>query len=379
MLWVDQYRPKTLDNMDYHKPLSKQLKRLIAAGDFPHMLVYGPSGAGKKTRVMALLREMHGSSVERVKVEHRAFKFGSSAPIELTLLSSVHHIELNPSDAGVRDRDVVQELIKEIAQSAPVITGGESASNHFKVVVLNEVERLSRAAQHGLRRTMEKYVGTCRLLLCCTNPSKVIAPIRSRCICLRVAAPTHEEVCGVLASVAAKEGLKLPPALAARISKASDRNLRRALLALETCKVRPPLPSHFPPTRASRPSAGYAHAQVQQYPFSENQPVQLADWQLFLKETADDVIAEQSPKQLLKIRAKLYEVLSSCIPPELVMSTLIKALLPRVPQPVRVETLHFAAIYEHRMHGGQKPVFHLEAFLARFMAIYKRHAVNSFK
>ena len=170
-MWVDAHRPKTLDAMDFHKPLSKQLKRLVAAGDFPHMLIYGPSGAGKKSRVMALLREMHGASVERVKVEHRSFKFNSSN-VELTLLSSAHHIELNPSDAGIRDKDVVQVLIKEIAQSAPVLTSGESSAPSFKVVVLNEVERLSRAAQHGLRRTMEKYMGTCRLLLCCTNPTK---------------------------------------------------------------------------------------------------------------------------------------------------------------------------------------------------------------
>ena len=152
VLWVDKHRPKALDALDYHKPLSTQLKRLVAAGDFPHMLVYGPSGAGKKTRIMALLRELHGPSVEKVKVEMRTFKFNSNS-VELTLLSSAHHIELNPSDAGTRDRDVVQEVIKEIAQSASVVAGAGPA---FKVVVLNEVERMSKPAQHALRRTMEK-------------------------------------------------------------------------------------------------------------------------------------------------------------------------------------------------------------------------------
>jgi replication factor C subunit 3/5 len=176
---------------------------------------------------------------------------------------------------------VVQELIKEIASSAPIITapkdGSAPAPPAFKVVVLNEVERLSKPAQHGLRRTMEKYSATCRLILVCNNPCKVIAPIRSRCLCFRIAAPTHEEIASVLQSVATKEGLKLPHELAMRISASCERNLRRSILTLESCKV-------------------------QQYPFSDSQPVQLPDWQLFINAIADEVLFEQSPKQLLKAR-----------------------------------------------------------------------------
>ena len=209
---------------------------------------FAPLGFRVADETMALLREMFGSSVERLRVEQRTFKVGASAtPVDLTLVCSSHHIELNPSDAGTRDRDVVQEVIKEIAQSASVVAGAGPA---FKVVVLNEVERMSKPAQHALRRTMEKcaaarnsarnssgrraqfsarnspslrhpsrYTATCRLLLVCTNPCKVIAPIRSRCLCLRVAAPTVEEVSSVLLAVAHKEGVKCPPALAERIAR----------------------------------------------------------------------------------------------------------------------------------------------------------------
>lgn len=66
MLWVDKHRPLTLEKMDYLKDQATQLGRLAASGDLPHLLFYGPSGAGKKTRVMALLRAMFGSGVEKV-------------------------------------------------------------------------------------------------------------------------------------------------------------------------------------------------------------------------------------------------------------------------------------------------------------------------
>jgi replication factor C subunit 3/5 len=97
------------------------------------------------------------------------------------------------------------------------------------------VDKLTREAQHGLRRTMEKYVGSCRLILCCNSTSRVIPAIRSRCLAIRIAAPTINDITVVLKKVANFEGIELPIDLANRIGEKSQRNLRRALLMLQTC------------------------------------------------------------------------------------------------------------------------------------------------
>ena len=60
--------------------------------------------------------------------------------------------------------------LQEMAKSRPMNMKGQKG---FKMLVLNETDRLSAAAQHSLRRTMEKYSASCRLILCCNNVSKV--------------------------------------------------------------------------------------------------------------------------------------------------------------------------------------------------------------
>jgi len=63
------------------------------------------------------------------------------------------------------------------------------------VVIINEADSLSRDAQAALRRTMEKYMSNMRIILCANSTSRLIAPIKSRCLLMRVAAPNSEEVC----------------------------------------------------------------------------------------------------------------------------------------------------------------------------------------
>ncbi|KAJ6349529.1 hypothetical protein OIU77_007000 [Salix suchowensis] len=339
MLWVDKYRPKTLDQVIVHQEIAENLKKLVTEQDCPHLLFYGPSGSGKKTLIMALLRQIFGISAEKVKVENRTWKIDAGSrtiDLELTTLSSTNHVELSPSDAGFQDRYIVH-----------------AASAYLTVLVLNEVDKLSREAQHSLRRTMEKYSASCRLILCCNSSSKVTEAIRSRCLNVRINAPKEDQIVKVLEFIGKKEGLQLPPGFAARVADKSNRSLRRAILSFETCRV-------------------------QQYPFSSNQAIPPMDWEEYVSEICSDMMREQSPKRLFQVRGKLYELLINCIPPEIILKKLLSELLKKLDEELKHEVCHWAAYYEHRMRMGQKAIFHLEAFVAKFMSIYKAFLIETF-
>jgi len=343
-LWVDKHRPKRLSKLDYHQEQAEHLGKLVTGGDFPHLLVYGPPGAGKKTRVMCLLREMYGAGVERLRLEHQTFTTPSKKKIEITTIASNYHIEVNPSDCGIYDRVVIQELIKTVASAHQLNTEGQ---REFKVVVLTEVDRLTKDAQHALRRTMEKHMATCRVILVTNSTSKVIPAIRSRCLAVRVPAPSHQDIATVITSVAKKEGCSLPTQLASRIAEKSGRNLRRAILMVEACKVA-------------------------QYPFSATQPIQELDWEVYLKETASQIVQEQSPRKLADVRTRLYELIAHCIPPEVIFVGIQKELVKVCDGELKTELCQMAAFYEHRLQKGNKAIYHLEAFVAKFMAIYMK-------
>eukprot|EP00037_Helgoeca_nana_P016551 m.155682 g.155682 ORF g.155682 m.155682 type:complete len:357 (+) comp23579_c0_seq1:33-1103(+) len=348
-LWVDKYRPIQLDKLDYHSDISSKLKHLAACGDFPHLLFYGPSGAGKKTRIMCLLRELFGNGVTKMKIEHKTYKTPSDKKVEISTIASNFHIEVNPSDAGIHDYTIVREMLKEVAQSHVMDMGQHRG---FKVVVISEADKLTKDAQHALRRIMEKYMSNCRYILCCNNSSKVIGAIRSRCLGVRVAAPSIDEVVTTLNAVAKKEHVGLPEALAQRIAVQSNRNLRRAILMLEAAKVQ-----------------GGGH-------LTADQVVPLADWEDYVNETAKRILDEQSPARLLEVRGRLYELITHCIPDCVIIKGLTTALIKSLDEQQKIEVAGLAAEYEHRLQRGSKAIFHLEAFVAKFMSVYKSYLLD---
>ncbi|KAL1635649.1 Replication factor C (RF-C) subunit [Neofusicoccum ribis] len=347
-LLVDKHRPRSLDALTYHHDLSDRLRSLAQSGDFPHLLVYGPSGAGKKTRIVATLKELYGPGVEKIKIDSRVFQTSSNRKLEFNIVASNYHLEITPSDVGTYDRVVVQDLLKEVAQTQQVDL---AAKQRFKVVVVNEADHLTRDAQAALRRTMEKYSPNLRLILLAESTSNIIAPIRSRTLLVRVAAPMEGEIREMLKVVGKKEGWKENEELGRRIARESGRNLRRALLMFEA-----------------------VHAQNETV--TENTPIPPPDWEALIAQIAKEMVEERSPARIMQVRAKLYDLLTHCIPPTTILKTLTWKLIPLCDDELRADVIKWSAFYEHRIKMGSKVIFHLEAFVAKFMRLYESHLMG---
>jgi replication factor C subunit 3/5 len=148
-------------------------------------------------------------------------------------------------------------------------------------------------------------------------------------------------------NVSKKEGITLPLDLGDRIANASQGNFRRALLMLEACRA-------------------------ERYPFADNQQLVEPDWEKYLKETALMIIQEQTPEKLLQVREHIYELLCHCIPAELIFKGLLKELVKNCDNQLKAEICSEAARCQWRATKGNKTIFHIEEFIAKFMSIYKR-------
>ena len=203
---------------------------------------------------------------------------------------------MTPSDNEHQDKHIIQNVVKEIAGNSNVEA---KSGKGFKVLVINEADKLSREAQGGLRRTMEKYMKNCRMILLCTHLHKLINPIRSRCLNIRVPAPSQETISHVLSEIGKSESnnshqFNFTFELCDSIANTCQRNLRQAIIQLQASK------------------------------FTKNSEGMLAPYKKEVREIAQMIHKEQSPAQINKIRGKFYELLVNCIDGQTILKELLR-------------------------------------------------------
>jgi replication factor C subunit 3/5 len=110
----------------------------------------------------------------------------------------------------------------------------------------------------------------------------------------------------------------------------------------------------------------------------DNQLLPATDWELYIRELARDITKDQSPQKLMAAREKMYELLVNCIPASTILKHLVNELLSNLDDSLKLEVVEWAAFYEHRIAMGSKEIFHLEAFVAKYMALYKKYLNDLF-
>ncbi len=203
-LWVEKYRPKNLDDLVAHEEIRATLRKLIAEKTLPHLLFYGPPGTGKTTAILACAREMYGAHFQSLV------------------------LELNASDD--RGIDVVREQIKTFASTRQIF----AQRAEVKLIVLDEADAMTSAAQAALRRIMEQFTTNTRFCLICNYANKIIPAIQSRCTRFRFQPVPPSQMIYRLNYIAAREAIRVDLAGFEALARIANGDMRRAIYLMQS-------------------------------------------------------------------------------------------------------------------------------------------------
>lgn len=198
--WVEKYRPSNLDDVVGQDHIVERLKRYVNEHSMPNLMFTGPAGVGKTTTSIALAKSILGEYWRQ------------------------NFLELNASDA--RGIDTVRTNIKNFCRLKAV-------GAPFRIVFLDEVDNMTKDAQHALRREMEMYTKTASFILSCNYSSKIIDPIQSRCAIFRFAPVKGTQVIKRLEIVAEAENLNIKRNAIESIVYFAEGDLRKAINILQ--------------------------------------------------------------------------------------------------------------------------------------------------
>ena len=154
-LWVEKYRPTSLDTYIGNEHLKSKVSVYLESGDLPHLLLYGKAGTGKTTLAKLLVNNIE-----------------------------CDYMYINASDEN--SVDTVRTKVRGFASTM--------GFKDYKIIILDECDYITPNAQAALRNLMETFSKHCRFILTCNFVERIIDPIQSRCQSFQVIPPSKKDV-----------------------------------------------------------------------------------------------------------------------------------------------------------------------------------------
>lgn len=334
------YKCPTLSKFDipfFHKDIIKQLKIMSKDNEIPHIIFFGQEGSGKQTLINLFLEMLFDETVHNVKdVEYEVLNGGNKKILE-KIRQSNYHIEIDPKNNNY-DRYLIHDIVKEYVKIKTFKLF--KTNRNFKVVLINNLDNSSKYAQTALRRTMEIYNDHCRFIMWCSSLSKVIKPLQSRCVCIRVPSPSKTELFDFLLSIISMEKIKLSIKELCEIVNDADGNIKKPLWFLQSKKY-----GFIPPN---------------------------TDYKKIIKIMVDLMITKDT-ENIISIRTNFFSLTITNISPTVILKDIINLLCynNKITFDCKQELVKLATEYEYQLIKGRRSVIQFEAFVISAMNIIK--------
>ena len=208
-LWVEKYRPFSLDTYIGNEHLKSKVSMYLESGDLPHLLLFGRAGTGKTTLAKLLVNNIE-----------------------------CDYLYINASDEN--NVDTVRTKVKNFASTI--------GFKDMKIIILDECDYITPNAQAALRNLMETFSKHCRFILTCNYVERIIDPIQSRCQSFQIIPPSKTEVAKHLHSILIQENIMDSPEDIKvlvesgypdirRVINSAQRNVVKGRLKLDTSSI----------------------------------------------------------------------------------------------------------------------------------------------
>jgi len=183
MLWIERYRPQNFSDVLGQDNVIRHLKSFADSGNIPHILLAGPHGTGKSSALDCLAEELYGDRQrENVSVINAGTLF----------LQGKMYLEKSEQYSHIYKKEA--SLLSNFKNIVRFFAGQKPLDHEFRLLAIEDAGMMTREAQQGLRRIMERYSATCRFIFCTTNPSALIPAITSRCLLMHFGAIENDVI-----------------------------------------------------------------------------------------------------------------------------------------------------------------------------------------